>query len=336
MRILFICKKNETYGFTTYTRRSSGLYNSTSFIVRGLKARGIEAQIIEVIDNNCIDRAVTQFKPDVVIIEALWVVPEKFPILQRLHPSVKWFVHLHSHMPFLAMEGIAMEWILDYSEQGIGLIANSIPSYKSLLAILKDEEILYLPNVYIPHHVPRKFIDKDHIDVGCFGAIRPLKNQLIQALAAIEFANQIGKPLRFHINGTRTETMGDPVLKNLRELFSHDPNYVLIEHPWYDPSQFLKCLEGIDIGLQVSLTETFNVVCADYTTAGVPLVASKEIEWVSDRCKAQDDSIESIVHKMHRVYKNKWLIWRNRKRLDAHSKRAQFLWFYFCEEFTWT
>ena len=83
MRIQFICKKNECYGFETYTRRSSGLYNSTSFIVRGLKARGIDAEIIEVIDNNCIDKEVTRYKPDVVVIEALWVVPEKFDILRN-------------------------------------------------------------------------------------------------------------------------------------------------------------------------------------------------------------------------------------------------------------
>ena len=63
--------------------------------------------------------------------------------------------------------------------------------------------------------------NKSTIDIGAYGAIRPLKNQLLQALAAIKFAESIGKTLRFHINITRIENNGDPVLKNLRNLFSN-------------------------------------------------------------------------------------------------------------------
>ena len=331
MRILFICKKNETYGFKTYTRRSSGLYNSTSFIVRGLVKRGIDARIVEVVDNNCIDQEVSLFKPDVVIIEALWVVPEKFPELQALHPTVKWFVHLHSHMSFLALEGIAIRWIKAYAQIDIGLIANSVPSYEALLSILGPHELIYLPNVYIPHHMEHPFEDKDWIDVGCFGAVRPLKNQLIQAMAAIQFARQMGKRLKFHINGTRSETNGDPVLKCIRDLFHENPIGVLVEHPWYNPAEFLEALKQMDIGMQVSLTETFNVVCADYVTAGVPTVCSKEVSWISKWCWAKDDSIGDIVRIMHRVWRNSFLVWLNRKWLNWHSRDAQNLWFYFCQ-----
>lgn len=333
-RILFICKKNETYGFTSYTRRSSGLYNSTKFIVKGLRKRGIEASITEVIDNNCIDRAVTEFRPDIVIIEALWVVPEKFPELQKLHPKVKWFCHLHSDIPFLALEGIAMGWLKAYANAGVGLIANSAKSYDALRRLVKDDQIVFLPNVYIPRNADKHMLQYSEgtcIHVGCFGAVRPMKNQLVQAIAAIQFARESGRFLYFHINATRSETNGDPVLKNIRQLFeSLSPcSAHLVEHPWYEPEDFLEVLRLIDVGLQVSMTETFNVVTADYVTVGVPVVASKEVTWVSRLCKSKDDSVSEIVKTMHRVWRSQLLTWWNKLLLWRNSIIAQRMWLEF-------
>lgn len=340
MKILFICKRNETYGFKTMTRRSSGLYNSTKFIVQGLRHRGYDAKIVEVIDNNCIDREVSKFKPDIVVIEALWVVPEKFEILQQLHPSVKWFVHLHSDMPFLALEGIAMQWIVQYTKmknylgENVKIIANSEESFDALSVILEKSDLIYLPNVYISKPMKKQLRNKKHaIDIGCFGAVRPLKNHLLQAMAAIKFAKEQNKKLKFHINATRVETMGDPVLKNLRQLFKDTPNTELVETAWHEPGDFIDILHRqIDIGMQVSLTETFNVVSADYVTAGCPIVVSKEVKWASWFSKAKDNSINSIVKHMRTAYKNQCLVKRNQNLLLEHSCRSQHMWACFVDQ----
>lgn len=332
MRIQFILKKNENYGFTTYTRRSSGLFNSTRFIAESLAARGVVADIVEVLDNNFIDREVTRFKPDLVVIEALWVVPEKFAVLKKLHPKVQWFVHLHSNMPFLALEGIAMDWISRYAEERVGVIANSTESFDALRAILHPSELHYLPNVYLTK--PRRAVlnEKDAIDIGCFGAVRPLKNQLLQALAAIQFAREIHKPLRFHVNASRIETGGQPVMKNLVQLFEHTPDAELVQTHWCEPEEFLDLLQNtIDIGMQVSLTETFNVVNADYVTAGVPSVVSKEIKWASSFNVANEHDIRDIVKILHRVRGNRILVWWNQLLLEANSKHAQQRWFEFSQ-----
>lgn len=330
-KILFICKKNETYGFVSYTRRSSGLYNSTRFITESLVKHGVDAKIVEVVDNNCIDREVNEFKPDIVVLEALWVVPTKFYELKPLHPKVKWFVHLHSHMPFLALEGIAMQWINEYIKLGVGIIANSTPSYNALKPYVGHDTLVYLPNVYISHPTnPERRNDQKYINIGCFGAVRPMKNQLLQALAAIQYAKEVGKKLRFHLNASRTETGGDQVLKNILELFARTPNAELIQHGWHEPEDFLFQLRNkIDIALQVSMTETFCVVAADAVTAGVPTVVSKEVSWMSRWSKAKDDDIQDIVDKMHRAYKNRWLIKRNQCKLLNYSKKAQGAWLEF-------
>lgn len=337
MRVLFILKKNELYGFSHYCRRSSGLWNSTRFIVEGLRERGVHADIVEVNDNNDIDREITKHKPAIAVIEALWVVPEKFPTLMHLHPNIHWFCHLHSHMPFLALEGIAMDWITRYASLGVGLIANSKESYEAIACLFPQrfKGLLFLPNVYRgkflgPVKSPQKKGKHWTIDVGCFGAIRPLKNQLLQALASIEYAKEVGKHLYFHINGTRAETGGHPVLKNLRQLFDQTEDADLVEHGWLEPSEFIHLLHHkIDIGLQVSLTETFNVVCADYVTAGIPVVASKEVKWLSPLSKAQDDSAKDIVKKIHTAIRHRPIICWNQYRLEQARLTAEEKWFKF-------
>jgi hypothetical protein len=109
-RVLFIRKRRHSYwGPAEHlaTDLSSGLGNSVSFLVDMLAGFGVAAKAVEVVDNNAIDHEVASFAATHAIIEALWVVPEKFDVLSRLHPRVQWIVRTHSQAPFLAGEGIA-------------------------------------------------------------------------------------------------------------------------------------------------------------------------------------------------------------------------------------
>ena len=115
-KLLFICKQKHIYSNTANAPIASGLYNSAQFVVNMLNHNGVQAKLVHVVDNNCIDREVTLYNPTHVIIEALWVAPEKFKVLTKLHPKVKWVIRLHNEIPFLANEGIAMDWIYKYLE----------------------------------------------------------------------------------------------------------------------------------------------------------------------------------------------------------------------------
>jgi hypothetical protein len=225
-----------------------------------------------------------------------------------------------------------MGWLMEYAREGhVGLIANSPESYEALRPILCEDILTYLPNVYLSQ--PRRAVlpakSSQVINIGCFGAIRPLKNQLLQALAAIQFAKEIGKNLNFWVNASRIETGGQPILKNLQQLFDIAGHH-LIELHWCEPEEFLDLLQNhMDIGMQVSLTETFNVVNADYVTAGVPSVVSKEITWASDWNRAADNSLDSMVKALHLVYNNRLLVKWNQHLLLCHSRDAQLKWFNF-------
>jgi len=350
-KLLFILKRKEVKNPNDneiYVGMSTGLYNSVSFI-HGMIAEmdDIVSDMVVVGDNNDIDREVNKHKPDYVIIEALWVVPSKFEVLCKLHPKVKWIIRLHSELPFIAGEGIAMDWIGEYSKFDNLIVACNAPrmhnDIKFYLRYLNswtdkitDERVIYLPNYYPPESLKKKTNEKfaqmkqhSSINVGCFGAVRPLKNHLNQAMSAIKFANKIGKKLNFHINADRIEMQGQPALHNLIGLFKHfaDKGHQLICHDWCDHSEFLVLCELMDIGMQVSLTETFNIVGADLLSQGVPIIGSSEIPWLKDKACASPVDTEDIAGLMAKIYKSPdYYVTMCQDKLKSYVKLTQNCW----------
>ena len=329
-KVLFILKKRQT-SHTGYASVSSGLLNSAKFVSDMLNKNGIESHLVEVNDNNCIDREVTKFKPTHVIIEALWVVPQKFEVLTKLHPNVQWIIRLHSDISFLANEGIAIEWIYEYLKYDNVKVSSNDSETNFNFELLTNREFVYLPNYYPVGFFNRnkpKPDTKKVINVGCFGAVRPLKNQLIQAVAAIDYADTYGKKLKFHINTQRIEGRGEPVLKNLRALFENNPKHELVEHGWLSHDEFIDLVQTMDIGLQVSFTETFNIVSADFVNNNIPVVTSNEVEWVSPIYFANPSKANSIVSRMRRaiITSRFKLNWLNKLSLWNYSLNSEKIW----------
>lgn len=306
-RLLFLAKKRQRYWGNERAPLSSGLRNSVNFVVAMLLGLGIEAKFVEVLDNNSIDGEVAAYRPTHAVVEALWVVPEKFDVLRRLHPRVQWIVRNHSEVPFLASEGIALDWVPGYLARGVEVASNSRRAERDLRAIahaagLPERLVTWLPNHY-PLWSERASIrpSSGHLDVGCFGAIRPLKNQLIQAVAAIVFADDLRVGMRFHINASRVEGRGEPILKNLRSLFAAARRHTLVEHEWLPHEEFVEFLRRMDVVLQVSFSETFNIVAADAVAAGVPVVVSPEISWLGHYAHAHPTDTSSVVAALYRA-----------------------------------
>src|ERR1017187_3457174 len=104
-RVLFVLKRREDYAIDdSYSGKgiSTGLLNSATFVKDMLLIQGLDSELVVVTDNNGIDAEVSRYKPTHVIIEALWVVPEKMDELVALHSTVTWIIRYHSEAPFLA------------------------------------------------------------------------------------------------------------------------------------------------------------------------------------------------------------------------------------------
>lgn len=297
-KVLFVCKDRSEYG------KTYGLTNSASFVSHWLNDQGVRSHVAMVSDNNGIDKVVTEYNPTHVFIEALWVTPEKIAELLAIqrHKKRIWVVRLHSRPVFLALEGIAFTWLLGYKKLGLKqlYIAPNTKEFTDDL-VRYGLKTAYLPNIYYPEPTdnmcPKKPFDGHSIDIGCFGAIRPMKNHMTQAIAAIEFAQREGLRLNFHVN-QRMEQGGETIMKNLRALFDNYKNYYLVEHDWHSHVEFMDLIRNTHLGMQVSLTETFNIVAADYVAAGVGIVGSPQVTWLPEIFQADPNSTDSIRGKL--------------------------------------
>lgn len=308
-KVLFIIKERLAYGTKT---KAYGLVNSCIFVAEHLKKYGIQADVVEVVDNNSIDRVVTQYKPTHVFVEAVWVVPSKFRELARLHPKVSWNVRIHSMVPFLTAEGMAFEWINQYLElQKDGIdISMSVNNRKMQddMNSIYNGAFDYTPNIYHPEitgNATETFIYPRNgiMHIGCFGALRVLKNHTQQAIWAMEFAERKRKKLYFHINISEHEQReAGPILRNIRAIFANT-DHVLVEHLWYNHRDFLELVKKMDFGMQVSFTETFNVVAADFVYCEVPIVVSEQIKFVIPECRANAGDKSDVFRAMEVAYR---------------------------------
>ncbi len=332
-RILFITKAGQEYSDNygcTYT--SSGLLNSAKFVVDMLRSHNVDAKLVSVVDNNDIDREVTKFNPDVTIIEALWVVPEKFKELTKLHPNVQWVIRIHSEIPFLAQEGVAIKWAFDYlREDNVYVGFNSTRALHDFMRVSWSSKLFYLPNYFLANHHGETKDKSPALHIGCFGAIRPLKNQLLQAMSAIRYADLEGRDLKFHMNTARVEG-GHEVLKNIRSLFANT-KHTLVEHGWLQHSRFQHLLARMDLSMCVSFSETFCLVAADSVSVGIPLVCSSEVPWSSKMSQAKTTSMDSILDAIYRVLKYRRLTgFLNRLGLTEYDLRSTEVWLRFLKD----
>jgi len=207
-----------------------------------------------------------------------------------------------------------MDWTLRYMDyENVLSCSNDLRTDAEMRAIIAaykpkwsnkklNETVHYLPNYYPLDFTPHcPLPESNTLNISCFGALRPLKNHLMQAVAAIKLARKLGKKLRFHINGTRIEMKGEPIQRNLSKMFGLLPDYELVEHSWLAHDKFIALLRQMDLAMQVSFTETFNIVTADAVVNGVPVITSPDIVWIDSQFHADPNSSDQMVTVMERT-----------------------------------
>ena len=311
---------------------ATGMYNSAKFVVDVLNSNDRQAGIGIIVDGNSIDSACMAYNPNFVIIEGLWVTPLKLAELMSLkrHAGRTWVVRIHSEIPFLSSEGVAMKWLGEYMKLGVIVAPNGVRAteqiaYEGLRSVPSTTETIYLPNCYPTD----EFMSSTEqsvtmaVNIGCFGAFRPLKNQLQQAFAALKFAEWLDRPLRFHING-RVDAGGQGALNNVIGLFSQldSTTAEIVNHEWESREEFIATLRKMDMLMQVSMSETFNIVAADAVLAGIPVIATDELPWYHPT-NVDPQSVTSIVEMMKSIWLNRsFFITKNRIGLQRYNTNA--------------
>lgn len=342
MKILFLLKQRfYTQSTAPELKNSSyGLINSSKQIANYLEKLGHECKLSQIVDGNSVDKELYNFKPQLVIIEALWLTGNKLKELMEIkrYKDIKWIIRVHSDIGFLAAETMATKYINDYLELNKDnlFISMNNEAFNDSISDAMQQDFVYLPNVITidDNKIDTSKTLKNHIDVACFGSLRILKNQCYQAICAMEMANRLNKTLKFHITvdiGMSESNNRFPVLKNLEEIFKNT-HHQLIEHSWLENDNFKLLIKEMDIGMQLSYTESFNIVAADFVNSNIPIVVSEAITWMPGIYKTSTTNYEKTIKKMLFIYNFRkcWVLLKWQKiNLKKYNKLAKLKWFDF-------
>jgi glycosyltransferase involved in cell wall biosynthesis len=155
---------------------------------------------------------------------------------------------------------------------------------------------LFLPNLYdLEYEHKHHHYQPGVLRVASFGALRLLKNHMTSAAAALLIARYEQTNLEFWVSVNREENAGSKgILQAIRNLYQGVTWARLVESPWEEWSAFRRTIAKMDLYLQPSYTETFNITVADAIVEGVPAVVSEAIDWAPDGWKADPDNVEEI------------------------------------------
>lgn len=334
MKILFLLKDR---AYNTNQSKSYGLSNSAWQVAEYLMSLGHECELVSVIDANFIDKELFRYKPDMVIIEALWVLPEKLKELIEIkrYANIQWVVRIHSDIGFLSAETMASKIINGYIELGKDnlYISTNHEDFNKYYGEALGYDFVYLPNIItVKSEVPRKKTSRKRIDIACFGALRTMKNQSFQALCAISAANKMGKHLYFHITNnadmSAPNAKPNPVLSNLEQIFKNS-GHDLVVHDWAPHNEFETTISEMDLGLQLSYSESFNIVTADFVNMGIPIIVSPSISWMPKLYTSSTTNYKTLINSIIMFYRIRncgLLRLPARIALKKYNRKAKHMW----------
>ncbi len=267
-----------------------------------LNANGIQAEVlaiknnVDLVDFLKVNRDVTD-----VVISAPWLSLVDVEAMTKYFKDMRFIIVTHSNVGFLQADPYAFTLIRNYIA-----LSREIPNlrigancykFQEWLSKAYDVDAVALPNLYPvgercfkPRHIPSL------IRIGTFGAIRPQKNVLSAAAAALYIGKELSTPVEFSVSTGREDGGGNVILNAIRQMSKGLPEFFLVERYWSDWRTFRRIVREQDLLIQVSYTESFNMVTADGVAEGVPSVVSYAIPWAPDSWKVHVDDVVDIAN----------------------------------------
>jgi glycosyltransferase involved in cell wall biosynthesis len=268
-----------------------------------LRSQGIHARAFAVRHNADVVRTIDKFnethkKPIThVVISAPWLTLYDLKNLVSHFRDIKFVVLSHSNVGFLQADPGAVELFRKYAKlarthKNLVVGGNNAPFVKWFKAAYAEKCIL-LPNLYLVERRRGKTWRRGLLKIGALGAIRPEKNFMTAAAAAVAIKSALRVPIELHMS-TGGDACKSPTLPAIREMVEGLPGVTLVRHHWQYWDLFIKLIASMDLVIQVSYTESFNMITADAISAGVPAVVSPPIYWAPASWKANPDNAMDV------------------------------------------
>lgn len=281
-----------------------GLGVSAVNVAKVLKSQGVSVEVWPITSAQELEVRITDSgsaKPTHVVVSAPWIATQDWSRLVRRFSEIEFVVNCHSNVGFLQADPRGTHLFLEYGKLQQGstnfrISGNSV-AFSDWIQTTYNYPCLTLPNLYWltgntkTDRLPFVF-GQSVLRIGAFGATRPLKNLQTMAAAVLTIATETRTPVEFWISGGRAEG-GLTVLKSIQEMYSGLPNATIKENNWQDWTSFRATVRHMHLCMQMSYTESFNMVTADAIAEGVPSVVSGAVDWVPEHWEAHfDDAVD--------------------------------------------
>lgn len=272
---------------------------------RVLRQNGIDA-LIQGITKESELRAPLDRDPEIthLISAAPWVSTAQWAFLADNFPEVAFAVNCHSNIGFLqtdpgAIQLMRQQMDLETWKHNLHVSGNS-EEFCDAINAMYGVPCTFLPNLYYMDDSSNAALSKPGwsgglLKVGLFGAPRCQKNVASGAAAVLIAARDLNVPVEIWMNTGRDDNNeSERILNSVKALVGGLPTVSLKFFPWAEWPAFKRFIGTMDVCMQPSYTETFNIVTADAASQGVPSVVSDAITWAPDEWKARVDSPQNI------------------------------------------
>ena len=268
-----------------------------------LNQHGFEVEVYPVRHNvdvvHSIDRYNETHKAKLthVVISAPWLSVHDLKSLLYNFPSIQFVVLSHSNVGFLQADPYGVTLLRKYHK-----LSQEFPNFKvggnskkfvDWMEHAYGKEVVLLPNLYpVGDPIEKKWDGVSPVRIGAFGAARPEKNFMTAAAAAVALSASLNVPVELHMSsgGEGDKGLTSPAIDQMCE-----GRIAVVRHPWMYWDNFIQLIASMDIMLQVSYTESFNMITADGISVGVPSVVSPSIYWAPPSWKVNPDDAMEVV-----------------------------------------
>jgi hypothetical protein len=266
-----------------------------------LRREGIQTNVWPILSAADLRAKMKVQSAEQVIISAPWIPTEELQSLAADFSETYFAVTCHSNVGFLQADPNGVKLVretleLEMATHNVRLAGNS----RRFCRWMEDTfggRCHFLPNLYYLDGPPlrqRTFCGGGSLRIGIFGAVRPLKNLMSAAGAALEISRNLRAPLELWLSAGRSEGGGETVMAAVKEMVAGLPNVKLVLKGWQSWPAFRKTVAHMHLLLQPSYTESFNMVTADGAAEGVASVVSEAIDWAPEDWKADVDDVLNI------------------------------------------
>lgn len=260
-----------------------------------------------------------------VIISAPWISIKDLRAMAKHFKHINFAVLCHSNVGFLQADPngtrLLREGLLLSQELPNFTIAGNSKKFVEWMETAYGVPVVLLPNMYPVIGATKPWIGEDPIRIGVFGAVRPQKNVMTAAGGAVAIAQILDRRVELWLNSGREEGGTGTLMNALRQLTA-GTKVELKQAPWAVWHEFKKVVKSMDLLIQVSYTESFNMVTADGISVGVPSVVSDAIDWAPCEWQARSDDALDVAKVGVRLLTDCELRKEGVHALREHNRRA--------------